>query len=175
MLGPTEISESDRVWGWQSSATDSCHGGDTDRVTDTESSEVSELSEADEEELLVAKELQKAEADVAKPHGFIIVRSDKGRMRRLHFHGGCYRVPNEHYFDYTVFGDCLPDPSEIDARCKQCFRESALVSKPTAPPDVLSEVSSADEADSSSCSGSPKSRSWSPTPTPCLPSLPTAA
>ena len=42
-------------------------------------------------------------------------------MRRLHFAGGCWRVPGEDYFDYIDCGQEFPIHELIHARCKDCF------------------------------------------------------
>ena len=172
-LPPAELSwralaepDSSGESGCRSSATISCRSGGTSVVVSDEADEDSS-EESPDPDFEEAQGLYKAERDREKPHGFVVVRTDKGRMRRLHFVGSCYRVPDEHYRDYTVWGDQLPDSSEIDARCKQCFKEDkVLLSRPQSGP--LSDVSSADEADTSSNSGSTCARSRSPTPTPVL-------
>ena len=105
-----------------------------------------------------------AQAALTEPKvgSFIIVKSDKGRMRRLHFLGACHRRPGEHYFDYAMYDD-LPDASLIDARCRQCFPPG----KPLPPAGLASDIESADESDTSSSSGaSATSRARSPTPVP---------
>ena len=91
--------------------------------------------------------------------GFVIVRTDKGRMRRLHFIGACHRRPGEHYSDFSVY-DQLPPADMVDAKCKQCFRLGVCPQ-----PAAAEEVDSGDEDDSSS-SGSTSSRSLTPVPSP---------
>ena len=104
-----------------------------------------EISEEQEQE---AKNLQEPDEAVPPKSGFVIAFSDKGRMRRLHYVGACFRVPGEHYRQYTCHGDMMPEDNLIDARCKQCFPEGRPA--PTPP----GEVDSGDEEDSTSSSRS---------------------
>ena len=146
--------------GVQSDLTFSDRGGDTDIVPSASDCSSSVDAEAEEATLAVWR----AEVETPKPAGFVIVRSDKGRMRRLHHIGSCYRIPDEHYFDYPVHGDVLPAPSVVDARCKQYFGEAPPPAKPVALPDVPSEVSSAGESNFFSETGSSNSKPRCPTP-----------
>ena len=161
---PEPDSDTERDLGCFSPAADSCQSGDTELVS-SDAANDDDSDEVSEPKLAVAQELRRTEQEAQKPTGFVVVRTDKGRMRRLHFVGGCYRVPEEHYLDYTVWGDQLPDASEIDARCKQCFKDEGILRRQLPTSGALSDISSADEADSSSNSDSTGVRARSPTPT----------
>ena len=39
----------------------------------------------------------------------------------MHFAGGCWRLPGEHYKVFIDLGHCQPNPEEVDARCVDCF------------------------------------------------------
>ena len=89
--------------------------------------------------------------------GFVVVRTDKGRMRRLHFLGACHRRPDEHYHNYT-FHDVMPTADQIDAKCKQCFPAGKNLTVSVRE----SDIESADESDSSSSTvRESKSNGWS--------------
>ena len=55
------------------------------------------------------------------PTGFIISLTQGGRCRRLHFAGGCFRIPGEHYQKYEDLGQRQPGPHEFSHRCRNCF------------------------------------------------------
>ena len=155
--------------GAQEGESDSCRSGDTEKYecdTDggdlADESDEDEDSELDEKMVADAADLRLQEEAKLPPKGFVVVRSDKGRMRRLHYVGACYRVPDEHYFDYTVYGDSLPEAHEVDARCKQCFREDSAIGKKLVK--KADEVSSADEPDTSSQSDSGLETARTPSP-----------
>lgn len=128
-------------------------GSDTDSGSDESQSAIGHFDEAE-----AKAALQTAVPPPPPTSGFVIVRSDKGRMRRLHFIGACHRRPGEHYTDFTVC-EHLPAADLVDAKCKQCFR----LGGPPLAPAASREVMSADESDTSS---SRDSSSRSPTPMP---------
>ena len=130
-------------------------GSDTDSSSEESQSAIGHFEEAD-----AKAALQTAVPPPPPTSGFVIVRSDKGRMRRLHFIGACHRRPGEHYTDFTVY-EHLPAADLVDAKCKQCFRLGAPPPAPAASGDILS----ADESDTSS-SGDSSSRSPTPVPSP---------
>ena len=45
----------------------------------------------------------------------------RGRFRRLHYAGACWRLPGVHFLNWEDLGSEEPDLSRIDARCSQCF------------------------------------------------------
>ena len=71
-------------------------------------------------------------------------------MRRLHFVGGCWRVPGDHYRHFEDWGQQLPPASRFAARCKDCFgKEAEKPVVPTKPEDdeSVSETSAESSAD----------------------------
>ena len=74
------------------------------------------LAEADILQLLA---LQDEEARV-RPAGFVVSRTQGGRCRRLHFVGGCFRVPGGHFRHYDDYGQSIPEAHLYNARCKDC-------------------------------------------------------
>ena len=40
--------------------------------------------------------------------------------------GGCFRIPGEHYRNFTGFGQAMPGEHEFDLRCKDCFPAGRL-------------------------------------------------
>ena len=108
------------------------------------------LAPPEEPEDATVEELQLALAAVVPdepppPMGFIISISEGGRMRRLHFAGGCFRVPGEHYKRWEDLGQATPAPHAYTARCRRCF-----------PPDARAaeEEKAVDSDDSCSASSS---------------------
>ena len=77
------------------------------------------------------------------PAGFVISVTQGGRCRRLHFAGGCFRVPGEHYRIFEDLGQQEPPDHQFTHRCRQCF-PSSLEVRPSSP--------SSDSASSSSSS-----------------------
>ena len=55
----------------------------------------------------------------AAPRGFIIAVTQRGRLRRVHYGGGCFRKPGEHYLEWEELGDRAPEAHEFNARCCQ--------------------------------------------------------
>lgn len=51
------------------------------------------------------------------PQGFIISLSEGVRLRRLHFAGGCWRIPGEHCRRYDDRGQEAPQPHEFTHMC----------------------------------------------------------
>ena len=56
-----------------------------------------------------------------KVTGYVVSISTKKHVRRLHFLGGCHRVPGIDYLDYEQMGEHVPDPDTYDAYCGQCW------------------------------------------------------
>ena len=98
------------------------------------------------------KLIEKAEEVIdEKPMGFVISKTRGGKCRRLHFVGGCFRVPGEHYRSFDSFGQDVPEQHLFDFRCRDCF--------PADKPSVQQqerqeEVSASDDGSSSSSSSS---------------------
>ena len=62
------------------------------------------------------------EGDVqAAPQGFVISKTRGGKCRRLHFVGGCWRVPGEHYRSFEDWAQQEPGAHEFNCRCADCF------------------------------------------------------
>ena len=102
-----------------------------------------QMSEGDIER--TAAELEPDE--LPPPQGFVISITRGGRFRRLHFAGGCWRKPGEHYKYFVDCGQRCPSPHEVDARCADCF--------PAEKPEVKDpDDDSASETSSSSSSSS---------------------
>ena len=90
-------------------------------LMDEEGAEPEEV-QPDEEEI---KELLALEDDeeVKLPTGFLCSISQRGRFRRLHFAGFCWRIPGVHFLNWEDLGQDEPDliACKIDARCSECF------------------------------------------------------
>ena len=89
---------------------------------------------------------------VQVPPWFIMSKTMRGKCRRLHFAGGCFRMAGEHYREYEDHGQRCPDASLFTHRCKDCFpagKVSELREEATAvisDSDCVSESSSASSA-----------------------------
>ena len=97
--------------------------------------------EADEEEAEDALEMPEAKPEddqLPPPQGFVVSITRGGRFRRLHFAGGCWRVPGEHYRKYVDYGQRCPRPDEVHARCADCF-----------PPEKLEAIANDSDKESS--------------------------
>ena len=79
-----------------------------------------------EDELLKGQNLAKL-LDSAEPEGqdevmgFVVSITRGGRCRRLHFVGGCFRIPGEHYKNFEGFGQSVPEDHQYNLRCRDCF------------------------------------------------------
>ena len=96
--------------------------------------------------LLVTQELDEPEV----PKGFLISISMRGLCRRLHFAGGCFRVPGEHYRLYESYDQKCPDASLYTHRCKDCFPCGELAELTLEHELVMSEDGEASASSSSS-------------------------
>ena len=96
--------------------------------------------------LLVTQELDEPEA----PKGFIISISMRGLCRRLHFAGGCFGVPGEHYRLYESSDQKCPDASLYTHRCKDCFPCGKQIELKQEQELVMSEDGEASASSSSS-------------------------
>ena len=105
------------------------------------------LSVVDEDEFKEAQALLALGDEPPPQAGFIVAISDRGKMRRLHHLNSCGRRPGEHYTNWIFYGDRIPPDTEIDARCKICFRSGSEKPQPVTDPD---DIDSADESDTSS-------------------------
>ena len=113
------------------------------------------------EELEAEKLLREALAEVALPpveeepllpceeRGFVVSISKLG-WRRLHYLGGCSRVPGVHYLSFDLLGEAAPTPDLYDDTCRQCWGpkgKGPSLEVPSALPGELSpETSEAEEA-----------------------------
>ena len=107
---------------------------------------------SEDEECGTAEEVQVAQAAQAPdarplPLGFFISTSQGGRMRRLHFAGGCFRIAGEHIRAWEDVGQSPPAQHLYTARCKDCFPPN--IREEQAPEDSDSD----DGSTSSSSSG----------------------
>ena len=96
--------------------------------------------------LLVTQELDEPEV----PKGFLISISMRGLCSRLHFAGGCFRVPGEHYRLYESYDQKCPDASLYTHRCKDCFPCGKPVELKQEQELVMSEDGEASASSSSS-------------------------
>ena len=83
---------------------------------------------------------QEAEERAAReePAGYIVAISQRGRFRRLHFAGTCWRIPGLHYHKFEDYGDTVP--TAVHARCSDCFpSDSAAERKLEAEEAALSD------------------------------------
>ena len=102
------------------------------------------------------RELQQAlvsEERLPPPQGFVIAISRRGAFKRLHFAGGCWRVPGVHYHHFQECGPVMPELAHIDARCKDCFPGNMPKGAPTTQ-DVSEQSASEEEGSTSSSSSS---------------------
>ena len=100
--------------------------------------------EAEIEETLAARVEPLAKA---APRGFIIAVTQRGRLRRVHYGGGCFRKPGEHYLDWEELGERAPDPHEFNARCLHCFPQDRQLAREEEAGDE-SDLGSASSSDS---------------------------
>ena len=103
------------------------------------------------EDLLQLLDVQESEA-LEVPQGFVVSVSMRGRCRRLHFAGGCFRVPGEHFKVYESYGQACPAENLFTHRCKDCFPSGRIVDK-----RVEDEFEMSDGCDVSSSSSSSSS------------------
>ena len=101
------------------------------------------------EDVLKAELAQAAvEEKVELPTAYLCSVSQRGRFRRLHYAGACWRKPGVHFLEWEDLG-LDPDLSKVDARCSDCF--------PAARPELRreeAEAASDEDASSSSSSSS---------------------
>ena len=64
--------------------------------------------------------------EVTPPSGFVVSITRGGACRRLHFAGGCWRVPGEHFKKFDNFGQSVPPEASYTHRCKDCFPLGAV-------------------------------------------------
>ena len=91
------------------------------------------------------------EEKTVRPTGFVVSITRGGRCRRLHFAGGCWRIPGEHYGKFDDFGQVVPPESAYSHRCKDCF-----------PAGITTRTVEEAEAEASGSSGSSSSSSSAP-------------
>ena len=76
------------------------------------------------------------------PIGYVCSVSQRGRFRRLHFIGSCWRQPGIHYLQWESLDDEKPDFSKVDARCSECFPDDKAPALPSDNEDGSSSSSS---------------------------------
>ena len=104
---------------------------------------VPDLVKASEFDLSVAL----AEAPPMPGHGWVVSKCRSAR--KLHFVGMCFRVPGRHYRQFDTFGDVMPDETEIDSRCKDCFAALGPAGVPVADSDEEASTVSSSSSSSS--------------------------
>ena len=107
------------------------------------------LQDADPEEDEIAEAasaLDQAEVKES-PKGYIIAVTQRGRLRRLHYAGGCHRKPGEHFLDWVELGDRQPEGHEYNARCLNCFPQGRQEAREMEEQDV-SDIGSNSSSDS---------------------------
>ena len=104
---------------------------------------VADLVKASEFDLSVAL----AEAPSRPAHGWVVSKSRSAR--KLHFVGMCFRVPGKHFLEFDTFGDVMPDETEIDSRCKDCFSALGPAGVPVADSDEEASTVSSSSSSSS--------------------------
>ena len=103
---------------------------------------------ADEKDIGPLLALQDA-IDTSLPEGFVISKTKNGACRRLHFVGGCFRMPGEHYKCFESFGQAIPPDEAFNVRCKDCFPAGSLQALKD---EEAAEISASDGSDSSGSS-----------------------
>ncbi len=61
------------------------------------------------------------DADASSCQGYVCSILGRRDVRRLHYIGLCHRRPGHDYARFRCFGDRLPEKSEYDAVCRQCW------------------------------------------------------
>ena len=84
----------------------------------SDSEDVPIFEEDESPEVLLALQ---DEAAPSAPEGFVISLTMKGRCRRLHFAGGCFRVAGVNFKLYEDWGQECPPEARFTHRCKDCF------------------------------------------------------
>ena len=92
-----------------------------DLEAETEEEAVVSHIQARETEQAILEIRAQEEVDDEPPQGFIIAKTQQGCIRRLHFAGGCWRVPGKHYMDYIDCGQECHSHELIHARCTDCL------------------------------------------------------
>ena len=87
--------------------------------------------------------------DTEPPTWFVVSKTKNGVCRRLHFVGGCFRMPGEHYKSYESFGQAIPPDEAFNVRCKDCFPAGTLQALKD---EEAAEISASDGSDSSGSS-----------------------
>ena len=92
-----------------------------------------------------------APEEVPLPTGYLCSVSQRGRFRRLHHAGFCWRVPGLHFREWEDLGSEEPDLDRcrINARCSDCF--------PAALPELREAEKKEQEEDGSDSSSSSSS------------------
>ena len=75
--------------------------------------------------------LAEPELEQPLPTGFLCSVSQRGRFRRLHYAGFCWRTPGVHFHEWEDLGPDEPDfaTAGINARCSDCFPEAKATKK----------------------------------------------
>ena len=118
--------------------------------------EAAEEQELVEDEFMKGTSLQKLLDELVSedeaPQGFCVSKTKGGWCRRLHFVGGCFRVPGEHYRSYESFGQKVPDSHLYDVRCRDCFPADRVAIQKAEREAEVSDSSGASSSSSSSAS-----------------------
>ena len=120
------------------SATEKLHSEDS--ADEDESEEQEDDREAvNMEDLLEAADDRQLEDP--GPFGFVASKTNRGRVRRLHYLPECYLIPGVHYKEYDVWGNDCPKEADIDAVCFICLPRG-VAQPPPEEEDVVSPSSS---------------------------------
>jgi len=87
------------------------------------------LPQAEEEPLLPGEE-----------RGFVVSVSKLG-WRRLHYLGGCSRVPGVHYLTFELLGETPPDAEQYNEVCRHCWGPKGKAPPLEAPSEQPGEIS----------------------------------
>jgi hypothetical protein len=82
-----------------------------------------------------------APASPATEYKYVLSLTNKGRFKRLHLFGGCWRIPGVNFADYSLH-ESLEQVGKYDDICKDCWKEGAE------PADSSSEETSSESEDS---------------------------
>ena len=73
----------------------------------------------DEAEVKSALALQAPQV-APPPPGFVVCRTS-AKLKRLHYIGHCGKMPGVHFHNFVLSGDTVPDVTEYDLQCVNCF------------------------------------------------------
>ena len=92
---------------------------------------------------------QQLAAEVVQPMGFIVSKTRGGKCRRLHFAGGCFGRPGEHYRSWEDLGQGEPAEHLYNCRCQDCFPASRTAQRQLEAEVEASALDGTSDSDSS--------------------------